>query len=105
MMDKECNIQFSTIPWASPMKGVRHKVKPVGDKKLRLVEYTQEMEPHWCERGHTGYILDGQMEIEFEEGVHTFKAGDGVNIPNGPEHKHRAKVVSGVVRAFFIEDV
>ena len=104
MTNFEYKIRFEAIPWTSPMRGVRHKVEPIGDKKFRLVEYTPEMEPHWCERGHAGYILDGQMEIEFKEGAQIFKAGDGVNIPDGPEHMHKATVVSGVVRAFFIED-
>ncbi len=101
----EYRIDFDSIPWTSPIKGVRQKEQMFGDRKLRLVEYSEEMEPHWCERGHTGCILQGRIEIEFDDGVRVFQSGDGVNIPNGPKHKHRARVLSGVVRAIFIEDV
>ncbi len=87
------------------MDGVRHKERLFQDKKLRLVEYSKEMEPHWCEKGHIGCILQGQIEIEFTSGVQVFKAGDGVIIPNGPDHRHKARVLSGTVRAIFIEDV
>lgn len=101
----EYRIDFDSILWTSPIKGVRQKEQLFGDRKLRLVEYSEEMEPHWCERGHTGCILHGRMEIEFKDGIRVFHPGDGVNIPSGPKHKHRARVLSGVVRAFFIEDV
>jgi quercetin dioxygenase-like cupin family protein len=76
-----------------------------GSKRVRLVEYSKSMPPHWCERGHYGYILDGRMEIKFADCVRVFTAGDGVFIPDGPEHRHNAKVLSEVVRVVFVEDV
>ena len=66
-------------------------------------QYYREMEPHWCDRGHVGMILEGTLEIEFRDGKLTFSRGDGVFIPEGAEHSHRAVVVSEVVRAVFIE--
>ncbi len=57
------------------------------------------------EKGHFGYILEGHLEIEFDGGTHVFKEGDGVFIPDGAVHKHRAKVLSEVVRVIFVEDV
>ncbi len=86
------------------MDGVRHKVFRFEDKMLRLVEYSSEMEPHWCDRGHTGYILEGRFQIEFPGSTEVFGPGDGVVIPDGPGHRHRATVLSGTVTAVFIED-
>jgi ethanolamine utilization protein EutQ (cupin superfamily) len=86
------------------MDGVRHKVFPFQGRRLRLVEYSSEFEPHWCERGHVGQILEGRFQIEFIDGTEVFKAGDGVAIPDGPEHRHRATVLSGIVRALFVEE-
>ena len=96
-------IDFDSIQWTSPMEGVRHKIFPFQDKKLRLVEYSSVMEPHWCDRGHAGYILEGRFQIEFTDTIQIFNAGDGIVIPDGPDHKHRATVLSEVVRAVFIE--
>ena len=96
-------IDFDALEWESPMPGVRHKVVVVGDVKLRLVEYTVRMEPHWCTVGHTGQILAGTFEIEFADGVCMFEPGDGVLIPSGDEHRHMARAVSQVVRALFVE--
>lgn len=87
------------------MKGVRCKVVKQERRQVRLVEYSKEMEPHWCERGHFGFILEGQFEITFVGSTKIFQAGDGVFIPSGSEHRHMGRVVSDVVRALFVEDI
>ena len=69
-------IEFDNLEWESPIKGIRHKYFSDGKQKIRLVEYSQEMELHWCENGHIGLILEGefegQEEIENEEYLHLF---------------------------------
>jgi quercetin dioxygenase-like cupin family protein len=97
-------IEFSSLDWESPMEGVRQKLITDGAKKLRLVEYFPTMQPHWCEKGHFGYILEGRFEIEFESGTYVYNQGDGVFIHNGEVHRHRARVLSDVVRVIFVED-
>ena len=98
-------IQFMDIEWESTIPGVRHKVYSDGSSVLRLVEFSDEMDLHWCSRGHIGLILEGRFEIEFQGGKRVFEAGDGVFIPGGEEHKHRARVLTDVVKAVFVEDV
>ncbi|MCH9674862.1 MAG: cupin domain-containing protein [Gammaproteobacteria bacterium] len=98
-------VSFDAIPWESPIPGVRHKVLEHDGQKLRLVEYTQQMAPHWCAVGHIGQILDGRFEIEFDNETHIFEAGDGVLIPQGATHRHRARALTEVVRAIFVEAV
>lgn len=97
-------VEFFPIEWDSPMEGVRQKTTVSFGKKLRLVEYSKAMSPHWCDKGHFGYIQEGRLEIEFGGETHVFERGDGVCIPDGTEHKHRARVLSDVVRVFFVED-
>lgn len=96
-------VAFADIDWESPMPGVRHKVVMDGGVKLRLVEYSKEVEPHWCTVGHVGQIIEGTIKIEFTDGTQIFEAGDGVMIPSGEKHRHRATVLSNVVRAIFVE--
>jgi quercetin dioxygenase-like cupin family protein len=98
-------VVFANIDWESPIPGVRHKIVVDGNVKLRLVEYTPEMAPHWCSVGHLGQILKGRFEIKFDGGTRVFEAGDGVMIPSGKEHRHKARVLSDVVRAIFVEEV
>ena len=97
-------IGFDSIEWSSPIDGVRHKVFRFEDKILRLVEYSSDMEPHWCDRGHAGYILEGRFQIEFAGHTEVIESGDGMVIPGGPDHRHRATVLSDTVKAVFIED-
>lgn len=96
-------VDFDALPWESPMPGVRHKVQVVGDRKLRLVEYSSQMEPHWCSVGHFGRILSGRFEITFDDGTEIFEPGDGVMIPDGEAHRHMARALTDTVEALFVE--
>ncbi|HDL78007.1 MAG TPA: hypothetical protein ENH09_00325, partial [Bacteroidetes bacterium] len=81
-------IDFEKLDWETPVKGVRNKIFQQGSKQIRLVEYTKEMPPHWCEKGHYGLVLNGVFEIEYANEKIVYKSGDGVFIPDGENHKH-----------------
>ena len=99
-------IDFESLPWESPADGVRFKAYEQGSKKLRLVEFFKEfVEPDWCTKGHIGYILEGQMEIDFDGKIEVFGPGDGVFIPAGRQHKHKGRVLTEKVKAVLVEDV
>ena len=98
-------IEFESICWERVMDGVRQKAVSEHGKRVRLVEYSKPMLPHWCEKGHYGYILQGRFEIEFEDGIRIFEKGDGVFIPEGKKYRHRARVLSNIVTVVFAEDV
>ncbi|MBU2591634.1 MAG: cupin domain-containing protein [Nitrospinae bacterium] len=96
---------FEKLEWESPITGVRHKYIDQDGLRMRLVEYSKEMAPHWCEKGHYGYLIEGEMEIEYEAEKITYKAGDGIFIPDGPEHKHMGRLISEKALVFFIEKI
>ncbi|HVP12285.1 MAG TPA: cupin domain-containing protein [Phycisphaerae bacterium] len=98
-------IDFQTLPWQSPMPGLRFKAAARGARQLRLVEYTREMEPHWCEKGHIGFVLDGRLEVRCGSETAVLNAGDGLFLPPGFEHRHMARVLSDVVKVVFVEDL
>jgi hypothetical protein len=98
-------IDFSALNSEIPMPGVSNKSTKLLDKKIRLVEYTQDMPQHWCSKGHIGYMIEGEMEIEFETGKIIFNKGDGLFIPDGDEHKHKAKLLSKKAVLFFVENI
>jgi mannose-6-phosphate isomerase-like protein (cupin superfamily) len=97
-------VDFDSMAWASPMPGVRQKIYRVETRVLRLVEYSRDMLPHWCDKGHIGHIVEGQLSIEFKTGTDHFGPGDALFIPAGSEHAHRALPVTPVVTALFVED-
>ena len=45
-------------------------------------------EGHWCETGHSIFILSGRIRYRFD--THEVEAGPGdmLHIPAGPEHRH-----------------
>jgi quercetin dioxygenase-like cupin family protein len=98
-------IDFAKIDWESSIAGMRHKYIDQGGQRIRLVEYSKEMPPHWCEKGHYGYLIEGQMEIEYENANIIYNPGDGIFIPDGPDHKHRGKALTEKVLIFFMEKV
>ena len=103
---EQYKIDFKMMPWDTPAIGVRFKAYEQGGRKLRLAEFTREfVEPDWCTKGHIGYILEGQMEIDFDGKVIVFEPGDGLFIPAGEKHKHKGRVLTDVVKVILVEDV
>lgn len=98
-------IDFNGLEWETPMQGVKHKYLDQDNLRMRLVEYSNDMPPHWCERGHNGYVLEGEMEIEYDEDKIIYKNGDGIFIPPGKEFRHKARIISDKVLVFFVENV
>jgi quercetin dioxygenase-like cupin family protein len=99
-------IDFTSQEWETPAPHVRMKVYKGYNKQLRLVEFSQDfIEPDWCMNGHVGYILDGRMELDFNGTVETFKQGDGLFIPPGPKHKHKARMLTKTVTLILVETI
>jgi hypothetical protein len=98
-------IDFDLMEWKSPADGVRFKAFELNGRKLRLVEFFKEfIEPDWCTKGHIGYILEGQMEIDFNGNKEIFGPGDGVFILTGKENKHKARVLTDKVKVILVEE-
>jgi quercetin dioxygenase-like cupin family protein len=99
-------IGFQSMQWEAPAAGVRFKAYEQGGRRLRLAEFGKEfVEPDWCNKGHIGYVLEGQMEIEFDAKVVKFGPGDGVFIPAGEEHKHKARLLTDVAKVVLVEEI
>jgi len=102
---EQYKIDFEPVEWEVPAEGVRFKAFEHGGRKLRLVEFAKEfIEPDWCTKGHIGYILEGQMEIDFDGNKEVFCPGDGIFIPAGEEHKHKGRVLTDIVKVVLVED-
>lgn len=99
-------IIFDTLPWESPLNGVRFKRYISENKQIRLVEYSKEfVEEDWCSKGHTGFVISGELEIDFDGTVVPYMEGDGIFIPAGIEHRHKAKILSDSALVFLSEDI
>ncbi len=99
-------IDFSCIDWAPALEGTaRLKRITRGGKVFRLVEMTPASEhPEWCEVGHIGMVVEGELEIDFDGENTIFHAGDALFIPDGASDRHRPRAISDRAVMFLIED-
>ncbi|MBC2697782.1 MAG: cupin domain-containing protein [ANME-2 cluster archaeon] len=103
---EQCKIDFTSIPWEIPAKGARFKAYKQNGKQVRLVEFTDELvETDWCTEGHIVYILEGQLEVNFNGNMVVFNKGDGLFIPASEKNKHIGKALTKVVKMIIVEDV
>ncbi|MGH7973361.1 MAG: cupin domain-containing protein [Limisphaerales bacterium] len=99
-------INWDCLPWITPMPGVRFKAFEQDGRKLRLVEFARGFkEPDWCRKGHIGYVLKGEGELQFSDQTISLKSGDGIFIPAGEEHKHILHVIGGDIQVVLVEEL
>jgi quercetin dioxygenase-like cupin family protein len=85
---------------------MRSKVFCDGLRQLRLVEFSREfVETEWCEKGHVGFVLSGELDIDFSGDIVRFPEGSALLIPPGAPHAHKARAVTPIVRIFLVEEI
>lgn len=87
-------IDFDGMPWTE-VAGLRFKMVKLGGHRIRLVEYPETYEEDWCERQHTGFVVEGRITITYDDTEHTYEAGQGLHIRGGRKARHRARVAKG----------
>lgn len=100
-------LDFSGLNWADSPDAphARSKTFEKDGKRIRLVEFSQGYEETgWCEKGHVGYVIEGELEIDFGGGERVrFRQGDGIFIIAGSRHK--ARPIGKKARLFLVEEV
>lgn len=103
---EEYRILFDELEWQNGIQGARFKVFRSGTKQIRLLEFTSEfIEPDWCEKGHFGFVIQGELEIDFHGSLVKYPKGSGIFIPNGMASAHKARSVTSAVLLFLVEDI
>lgn len=97
--------RFPDIEWQQVSEHARQKLIDNGEKRVRLLKLSpgfQELE--WCQRGHTGYVIDGSLEMEFNEGhKKQFTTGDAILVSQGEAHK--ARTGGGSCLLFLVDEI
>jgi len=98
-------VDFGQIAWDTKSAGMRVKRSIQDGKQVRLVEIGPDSgEADWCEVGHVGYILEGELETSIDGAIERLSAGDGLIIPSGKRYRHKSKAVNGTVRLLLVDD-
>lgn len=84
-------IDFASIPWEKwhkPGADGRVKIAYTGGLRVRLMELPAGFnEEEWCERGHQGYVLQGEFTIHFDNRSVPCRPGMGFVIPGDERHR------------------
>jgi hypothetical protein len=95
---------FSETPWEQVGDFARQKTIDNGEKRVRLLKLASGFEEKdWCTRGHTGYVIDGALELEFQDRKLTLSAGEPILVSHGEAHK--ARTGRGNAFLFLVDDV
>lgn len=103
---EQYRILFDELEWQDGIRGARFKVFRSGNKQIRLLEFTSEfIEPDWCEKGHVGFVVQGELEIDFRGTVLRYPQGAVLNIPSGAKSGHKARSIAKVTQLFLVEEI
>jgi len=89
-------LNFKNLNWEKPKKGVEQKVYSDGTVKMRLLRFLDNfVEEEWCLKGHIGFVLNGEMKIDFNGEIKNYSKGDGLWINEGPDSKYKVIIEKG----------
>ena len=103
-------VPFGELPWAPDAPGIRAREAEVVNARWATVEYgAGAARQEWCEEGHRGFVLTGEIEYEFDDGSEPLRAAEGEAffLPPAPlgGGAHRGRNRSdGLTRLFLIDD-
>jgi hypothetical protein len=109
-MGRTRRIPFGELPWADDAPGIRAREVDVGGARGASVEYgAGAAREEWCEEGHRGFVLAGEIEYEFDDGAEPLRASEGEAFFLPPASlgagAHRGRNRSGgTTRLFLIDD-
>jgi len=103
---EQYRVLFDSLEWQNGIHGARFKAFRSDTKQLRLVEFTFEfVEPDWCEKGHVGFVMQGELEIDFHGRLVRYPEGSGIFIPAGSASSHKGRSITPTVLLFLVEDI
>lgn len=99
-------LRFSAIDWEADVPGIRDRATSVDGARWAIVEYAEgAARAEWCEDGHRGFVLEGEIEYEFTDGRERVRAGggDAFVLPAGIAHRGR-NLAPAATTMFLIDD-
>lgn len=109
-IERARRVPFGELPWADDAPGIRAREVDVRGARWATVEYgAGAARGEWCEEGHRGFVLAGEIEYEFDDGAEPLRASEGEAffLPPAPlgGGAHRGRNPSGIpTRLFLIDD-
>ncbi len=109
-MGEAKNVPFGNIEWTDDAPGIQAKEAEVEGSRWAIVEYEEGAKrEEWCEDGHRGYVVRGEIEYEFDDGRSPLRASEGeaLFLPPAPlgEGAHRGTNLADKPTRLFLTDI
>ena len=109
-MGEAKRVRFGEMKWNDDAPGIRARETEVEGARWAIVRYGEgAWREEWCEEGHRGYVVEGEIEYEFDDGRESLRASEGEAflLPpatlGGGAHRGR-NLARGQTRLFLIDD-
>ncbi len=77
-MDESRSVPFGEMVWAEDVPGIQAREAEVEGTRWAIVEYGEgASRDDWCEEGHRGYVIAGEIKYEFDDGREPLRASEG----------------------------
>ena len=109
-MGEATNVPFGEMEWNDDAPGIRAREVRVEGTRWAMVRYGEgARREEWCEEGHRGYVVEGEIEYEFDDGRESLRASEGEAFLLPPatlgDGAHRGRnLAPGPTRLFLIDD-
>ena len=86
-------VDLEARPLEPEAHGIASRAVDVDGVRWALVQYEPAtLREEWCREGHSGYVVEGDITYEFDDGapsVHA-EAGQAFRLPEGQGHRGRS---------------
>ena len=99
-------LDFDSIGWQDDQADIHSRAAEALGQRWAIVEYEAgAAREEWCTDGHRGYVLEGQIEYEFDDGSArlSLAKGQGFFLAAGTGHRGRNRG-GAATRLFLIDD-
>ena len=105
-MSESGAVDFPSLSWEDDGPGIRARAERAAGSRWAVVAYgAGASREEWCTDGHRGYVLEGSIEYEFEDGSPPLVLREGQGFLLGTDTGHRGRNLSeGTTRIFLIDD-
>jgi hypothetical protein len=108
-MGNERSVPFGQMRWTDDAPGIQAREAEVEGTRWAIVEYEEgASRDDWCEVGHRGYVVAGEIEYEFDDGREPLRAsaGEAFLLPPAPlsSGAHRGRNTARQATRLFLID-
>ena len=99
------SLDFESIGWEDDQSDIHSRSAQALGQRWATVEYEAgAAREEWCTDGHRGYVLEGRIEYEFDDGSEPLSVRQGQGFFLAAGTGHRGRNPGGTATRLFLVD-